>query len=877
MRTAKGITLALAGFITFYFMFKKIPVNIYMGIYAAVMAIVLLSVGGCKNMRMLLQTILSGISITAGYGIAKLAYGCDLENIFSHMTPVRIVLTVSILIEYMIIFGLWRMSEKEKQQNRSKGNSGKPLELFSERISDLERMEEYLQVFDAVGVNGRWGSGKTFLVDEFIRRHQSNYEVIKVEPLTCNMDKIDSYLFKKLENVLWKNRIYPEYSRRLQGLMTRSRWTDKIYYMLYPDATSDLTAFEGFCADLEKLEKPVLLVYEDIDRISDENKDQIAKLLDLTAKLIQHNVKVIYEFDLKKMAALGYGYDYIEKYVPYTINLTPVSVKKLIGKALEELSEVNGDLKREDFDYLFVKVPMERFLQETFGFRLDLQVPVSGPAPRMVKRFVSEVNHMMGKGEYADKKYRRTVITFYFMKHFFHDIYEELDFENDMIDEVHLAMPSAGLERFYTVMELAAECKIGEAQSVTIPGEEEQCRNGVVSEDIKEMFIDSSSGQKNDIVIRNRNKLGLLILIGYKFGFQQEAVNQEILMQKEADNVRTGKRPDNVLLNQSNELIKNIEHNKKVSRLIRNLYANGRSEVTDAEAAAEVFVSDVLGGDQEEGKRSWKDFLNRVRRGDIMKDNRTVFRWGVNDWVSLFRALSIYVDRDEFDLSRKEQIIEKALDFYFVHGDHADELDFDKIVIFNYCSIDSNKIFIKILTRFRELKVTGNMNREKAYRDFLKNYSSHALEWGYLQWYDRFRLEMPFGGYSEKYSRDLTEYLKECCRQVEGIMKEGLYPEQGRRELELVRDFYKKNIEAAEASVEAKQTKMHVTITVSEEEEHMDEEVYEELSKYTAKSPDGAGRSRALEEEFTAVLEKYYRDGKLNLRKFREWKEKYRA
>ena len=136
MRTAKGITLALAGFITFYFMFKKIPVNIYMGIYAAVMAIVLLSVGGCKNMRMLLQTILSGISITAGYGIAKLACGCDIENILGHMTLVRIVLTVSILIEYMIIFGLWRMSEKEKQQNRSKGNSDKPLELFSERIRD---------------------------------------------------------------------------------------------------------------------------------------------------------------------------------------------------------------------------------------------------------------------------------------------------------------------------------------------------------------------------------------------------------------------------------------------------------------------------------------------------------------------------------------------------------------------------------------------------------------------------------------------------------------------------------------------------------------------------------------------------------------------
>ena len=219
-------------------------------------------------------------------------------------------MTNTILIEYAAVFLLWKKSVGAKRQKCLQKKSGKEMELLPERTSDLERLEEYLETFDIVGVNGGWGSGKTFLVDEFIRKHNREYEVIKVEPLTCNMDKIDSYLFRKLENVLWKNRIYPEYSRRLQRLMANVKWTDQFYYTLHPDEPGDLEAFEGFCADLEKLEIPVLLVYEDIDRISDESKEQIAKLLDLTAKLLQHNVKVIYEFDLKNMAALGYGFNW---------------------------------------------------------------------------------------------------------------------------------------------------------------------------------------------------------------------------------------------------------------------------------------------------------------------------------------------------------------------------------------------------------------------------------------------------------------------------------------------------------------------------------------------------------------------------------------
>ena len=178
------------------------------------------------------------------------------------------------------------------------------------------------------------------------------------------------------------------------------------------------------------------------------------------------------------------------------------------------------------------------------------------------------------------------MITFYFMKHFFRGIYDELAFEGDMIDEIRLVLPSddSDLEMSYTVMELVAGCKLGEARSTAIPGEGDRYEYGLVSEDIKRMLLEGRSARKNQIVRQNRNKLGLLILMGYKFKYQQDEADQEILMQRDAANAEAGKRSGNVLLNQDKELIKNIEYNKKISRLIKNLYANGRSEFTNAEA-----------------------------------------------------------------------------------------------------------------------------------------------------------------------------------------------------------------------------------------------------------------------------------------------------
>ena len=44
-------------------------------------------------------------------------------------------------------------------------NDNKNYKLFRERKEDLKRIKEYLNKFNIIGINGEWGSGKTYLLE----------------------------------------------------------------------------------------------------------------------------------------------------------------------------------------------------------------------------------------------------------------------------------------------------------------------------------------------------------------------------------------------------------------------------------------------------------------------------------------------------------------------------------------------------------------------------------------------------------------------------------------------------------------------------------------------------------------------------------------
>lgn len=143
----------------------------------------------------------------------------------------------------------------------------------------------------------------------------------------------------------------------------------------------------------------------------------------------------------------------------------------------------------------------------------------------------------------------------------------------------------------------------------------------------------------------NRDKFYLLNLLGYQFQYMDEEYKQE-LQQKNA--VGMEKKKKIVYESIFHETEKNLEHyeyNEKISRLIRNLHANGLSEYTDNEAVAKEFIDSVLYAENMPG--AWKQFLEKCYKGELDRDNLFHFTMLGEYDVDLAKALSIFLDRGD--------------------------------------------------------------------------------------------------------------------------------------------------------------------------------------------------------------------------------------
>ncbi len=425
--TAKYILNVLISFVIFSQLLPSVDMDYYLGIFAALFLIICIAFFDARNVEAITRFAYGGIAVSVGFALSKFVEGSRLSDIWIHRTIFRFFFCIIIVAEYLAVLFLRRKTRIECA-NGTREVDGR-MELFTERRADLERLSQYISEVDTIGVNGSWGSGKTFLVDQYIKKNLDKYEVIIVEPLTCNLDTIDSYLFRQLENVLWRNCIYPRYSRKIQSGLSGNNWANPFRNLFLAWDTDCLTVFQGFCLDLDKLDKEVLLIYEDLDRISSENKDQISKLFDLSAKLLGHKVKLIYEFSMSKMSAMGFDSDYLEKYIPYTVNLTNIPPQKLIANAIDELQERNYGLKSEDFFFLFRPIYLDEFLAKTFGVSWTFTFAPYDITPRKIKNYVTEVNAHMLEQKYNSNESRQTMIAFFFMKCVFDDIYNELPFD----------------------------------------------------------------------------------------------------------------------------------------------------------------------------------------------------------------------------------------------------------------------------------------------------------------------------------------------------------------------------------------------------------------------------------------------------------------
>lgn len=842
IQISKVLYAFILSMIVFSVLLKEIRLDVFLIIYIGFLSLVLIVLEHKINAKHIFEMIVFGTAVSGGYITVKLLTDHITITTFFNWDKNRIIMVSIIVLEYLYILGLQIIKHKCVCNAVQRYESPMQRTLFQERRDDIKRLEQYIEIFDTIGIQGNWGSGKTYLVDEFIKMSKNKYEVIKIETLTCNLDTIESYIFKQLENVLWRNGIYPSYSRQIQNLLEDNSLSRKLQSVLFKGSSDRMTVFQGFCQDITKLQKTILLVCEDIDRISENYVDQIARILDISAKLSGNNVKVLYEYDQKKMTTLGFQKDYMEKYIPYVINLTNIPFMKMICQALEEETILNGGLCEDDFRFLTLHIFVDHFLSELFEIRSDLFLQLNGIEPRKIKEFVSEVNLAMKNAEYAVKENKKVTIVFYYIKIFMWEFFDELSFFDDLQEEVMFEkkVNENGILKsyYYDIMELT---------NLLI-------HEKIAIEEVRQMFVSGKNEKEDEYITCNRNKLGILLLLGFNFKSLKDMYDKKI-----AKKTRYRRNP---ILDEDLNDVHKIERNSKINSLIKNLYMNGKSEYTDSEANARVFINTVLLSEDSRREDNWKKYLKKCYFSQIYKDNSSVFMFMGDAYLSLAKALRTIIHMPEYT-NRRTLIKGKFIDFWREHIGEDTSIILETVQALRFVEPESNNDFIKAITFFNNLKVVGNMNTEKAYAEFLDTYISTACRLGYV--YNCFYYHELKGidGLEDKTGELLREILEEVRRHLEKDLDNKCYPTSAEGNIREFKKFLNKNLELISAPEKNMWKRPKVKTSVSEEISYVNKNVYLRL-KSIAEAED------ISVEKYRELLDEEYNKGNLNLLEYRQ-------
>lgn len=556
--------------------------------------------------------------------------------------------------------------------------------LFTERRFDRDRLREYLPVFPIIGINGPWGSGKSFLVDHLEARE---YIVVKIDLLTCNLDEIQVVLLNELDKVLKEQGIFSAFSPKLKKILKQGGLIQNVGQLLVRDDISYSEAIAGFRKDIAKLKQKIIIVYEDLDRI--DKPDIVRKILGISEKIAGGNIRIIYQYDEENLQLKPefkeFDRKYLEKYIPFIINLTDIEFSKILSYLFDERADRKLPVQRKDFRFLELPVSAPYSLARNAG-SIQSSLQILDVTIRKTEYFLDEIILFMGKdGIYRENK--RETILFFLIKHFYHDIYRKLT-------------PGCSLLDIFTFSY--------EGRTDTIVNWLRYCKQKDIQINIADVFLSEE----------NKQSALMISLFQYQCDiYEVERELEEIV----------------------NESVKNIERkniNEQKDRIVWNLLCNGKSEYTDQKIVIDRLQKEVLTKPLEQQKEAFEKLYDDIFHGQCTEnekgDNKTIFRFAVPGMVSLFQANRVA------GITGEQWIA--FIRFYFKYKD-INHITPGLIEGLNYCELNERRTYLYILEEYNNLEVKGNLNSHKSYRTFLNNYLSALSGLGYINteevWYMR--------------------------------------------------------------------------------------------------------------------------------------------
>lgn len=732
-RTITKVLVSLIISIVIFYPFNPRYI-MYMFVIGGVWGILLFNYQVKKNAHFFLSVIIFSITNLSALALTKLFIHHTL-----HEDWLNITVCISYLSALLVLSGICIYYVKKRVNYQADD-----MTLFNRRRYDLERIEKYIETEDILGINGIWGSGKTFLINQMKKRlnDSGKYIFIDVDLLSCNLDELQTILLNEMERVLYEHKIVSTHSTKLKRMLHENVIYRYVYMLLMHDDMSYSEALTGFIQEIGLLDETIVIVYEDIDRIS--NVDTVKKIFSISERLASKHIKIIYQYEETNLSKLGLDREYLEKYIPFVVNLTPIGFMEILESVFQDEAIDKKVLKVEDFRYLTLPIHTNYYFEKALGMSHTASIRMDYVAIRKVRNFVRELAIILNEKElYNKKEYKHTVINFYFIKHFFTPLYNQFNIGEGLLETIKFEYEG----RQCTLLELIAMEKLHK---------ENNGEAGLSPEHLKALFD----------MADNKEKLFILDL--FEYDLEVEDIEKDF----------------REIVNEPVQNLSKKASNEKKDRLIWNLLCNGKSEYTDYETAANKFIENVLSKPKDEQRKQYNIFLEEMyHQKHEKKDNRTIFRIGIPQFISLAQALGVS------NIAGKDW--KQFISFYFEYT-KKDEIDIELIQILNYCSLDSREVYLDILKSFNSLKIVGNMNIDKSYKHFLKKYLRALSSLGYANTSELWMLDVPEKAALEPSKVKLAmEYIeKDICKMRDKIVIEII-----RVELDTIMAFMNKNME----------------------------------------------------------------------------------